>query len=419
MSRLYLQIYLAFIGVALVFVVLGSAVWILRAPDTHERRMYEGVAAVAQDLLPAAPASREDLQAAVDRLGRQLLSDVTVRDGDGTLLAAAGEPLSLPRGERRRSWTRAGARGWTFALPLPDGRWLIARHGSMHGGWEWLGALAIFAVAVAVGAFPVARRLARRLERLRAQVDELGSGDLSARVVVDGRDEVAALARSFNRAADQIERLVESQRSMLASASHELRSPLARLRMAVELLGHGSSRPELRIRVERDIRELDDLIDELLLASRLDTLEHVEKDESIDLLALVAEEGARYDAEVTGVSVRVDGNTRLLRRLTRNLFENARRYGGEARIEASVSTAPPDRVRLRVCDGGPGIPPEERERIFAPFYRLSGTREDGAGVGLGLALVRQIARRHDGDVRCIERAGGGTCFEVDLKKGTR
>lgn len=415
MRRLYLQIYLAFVATALVFALLALIAWALTAGQTHERRMYEGIAVVAQDLLPPAGAPRESLQSAVGRLGELLLSDITVRDRDGALLASAGEPLAMPTGVRQRSWARAGARGWVFALPLPDGRWLIARHGSLHGGWEWVGGLFLFAVAVAIGAYPVARRLTRRLERLRIQVDELGSGDLSARVAVDGRDEVAALAQSFNRAADQIERLVESQRSMVASASHELRSPLTRLRMAFELLGH-DRRPELRERVERDIRELDDLIDELLLASRLDTIEHLDKSDSMDLLAVVAEEGARYDAEVTGVSVRIDGNTKMLRRLFRNLFENARRYGGGTPIAASVNTAPHDRVRVRVSDRGPGVPADERERIFEPFYRLSGTREEGAGVGLGLALVRQIARHHGGDVHCVPRDGGGTCFEVDLPR---
>jgi signal transduction histidine kinase len=365
-------------------------------------------------LLPPVGSTHESLQAAVERLSEQLLSDVTVRDRDGTLLASAGEPLALPRRARRRGWTNTGARGWTFQLPLPDGRWLIARHGSMHGGWEWIAALAIFAVAVAAGAYPVVRRLTRRLERLRAQVDELGSGDLSARVAVEGRDEVADLARSFNRAASQIERLLESQRSMLASASHELRSPLARLRMAFELL-NTESRPELSSRVERDIQELDDLIDELLLASRLDAIDRPETTEPVDLLALVAEEASRCDAAVHGISVGVNGDPRMLRRLVRNLLENARRYGGGTEIEASVTSTGEGQVCLRFLDRGGGVAPQERERIFEPFYRPSGTREDGTGVGLGLALVRRIARHHGGDVRCLPREGGGTCFEVVLR----
>jgi signal transduction histidine kinase len=411
--RLYIQIYLAFVAAALLFAGLVAAVWIVTAPFTHERRMYEGAAAVAQDLLPPVGAPRPEVQAAVDRLSRQLLSDITVRGADGVLLAAAGKPLPLAQRSRRRGWIKSGSRDWTFVLPLPDGRWLLARHRSLHGGWEWLGGLLLLAIAVALAAFPVARRITRRLERLRSQVDEIGAGGLSKRVDVDGRDEVAALARSFNQAADRIEHLLNAQRSMLASASHELRSPLARLRLAFELLG-AADRPELKARVERDIRELDDLIDELLLASRLEAVGRSERRESVDLLALVAEEASRWGFDVGGAPAPVNGDARMLRRLVRNLFENARRYGSGAPVEASVGVDADGTVRLRVMDRGPGVPPDERERIFEPFYRLAGSREDGAGVGLGLALVRQIAHHHGGEVRCLPRDGGGTCFEVVL-----
>lgn len=416
MRRLYLQIYLAFVAATVLFALLVVAVWVVTAPFTHERRMYEGIAAVAQGLLPPLGAPPAEMQGTVDNLSRQLLSDITVRDRDGALLAAAGEPMALPEHERRRGWAKTGRRDWMFVLPLPDGRWLMARHRSMHGGWEWVGALFLFAVAIAAGAYPVARRITRRLERLRSQVDELGAGDLSARVDVEGRDEVAALARSFNHAAERIEHLLNAQRSMLASASHELRSPLARLRMAFELLG-AADRPELKARVERDIHELDDLIDELLLASRLDAIDRLERSESIDLLGLVAEEAARYGFEVTGHPAQVKGDARMLRRLVRNLFENARRYGG-AEVEAEVVADSAGGARVQVMDRGAGVPPGERQRIFEPFYRLEGSREDGAGVGLGLALVRQIARHHGGDVRCLAREGGGTCFEVTLPVGT-
>jgi signal transduction histidine kinase len=123
--------------------------------------------------------------------------------------------------------------------------------------------------------------------------------------------------------------------------------------------------------------------------------------EEVDLLALAAEECARYDIEPQGTPVLVRGDPRLLRRVIRNLLENARRHG-----------APPIEVRMndreiRVCDGGSGVPQAERERIFEPFYRRAGENQ---GAGLGLALVRQIARRHGGDVRC-----DGNCFVVTLR----
>jgi signal transduction histidine kinase len=255
--------------------------------------------------------------------------------------------------------------------------------------------------------------MTRRLERLQQRVDALGGGDLKARVDIEGRDEVADLARSFNRAAERIERLVGAQRSMLAGASHELRSPLARIRVAAELLGE-SAPAELREQLGRDVEELDELVAELLTASRLQALPGPERAEEVDLLALLAEEGARAAAEVEGTPVHVRGDRRLLRRMARNLLENAHRYGGGSAVEASV--VPEGRwAVLRVEDRGPGVPEAERERIFEPFYRPAGWREGPeGGVGLGLALVRQIARHHGGDARCLPREGGGSCFEVRL-----
>ena len=170
----------------------------------------------------------------------------------------------------------------------------------------------------------------------------------TVRVEVEGRDEVAQLARSFNHAADRIARLVNAQRTMLAGASHELRSPLARMRMAIELLPH-DERPELQARLTQDIAELDALIDELLLASRLDALEHLEHTEEIDLLALLAEEGIRSAAEVSGSPVCIQGEPHMLRRLMRNLFENAQRYAAGSPIEASVVLHPTG-ARLCIAD---------------------------------------------------------------------
>jgi signal transduction histidine kinase len=221
---------------------------------------------------------------------------------------------------------------------------------------------------------------------------------------------VARLAESFNRAAGRIEALLRAHRTLLANASHELRTPLTRIRMAVELL-KANADPGRKRELERDIAELDALIDEILLASRLDVVAELEMDEDVDLLALASEECARYeDAALDGQPATVRGDPRLLRRMIRNLLENARRHG-----------APPVAVRMRraggsveltVCDQGPGIPDAEREAVFQPFQRV-GTGA-GGGSGLGLALVRQIARRHGGDARYLGRAGAESCFAVSL-----
>lgn len=290
----------------------------------------------------------------------------------------------------------------------------VPSHSWEHLLLHWLLPLGLLALVLAVAAYPMVRRITGRLERLRSRVDALGHGELDARVEVEGRDEVADLARSFNRAAERIEQLVAAQRRLLAGASHELRSPIARLRMALELLP-AEGRPELRGQIARDIAELDELIGELLLASRLDSREGLPPAEDVDLLGLLAEEAAREGVEVEGEPVVIQGDSRMLRRLIRNLLENARRHGGGSQVEASVVRLEHAAARLRVADRGPGVPEAERERIFEPFYRSAAALQspDG-GVGLGLALVRQIARHHHGEARCLPREGGGTCFEVDL-----
>ena len=145
------------------------------------------------------------------------------------------------------------------------------------------------------------RGLGRRLERLRAGVDRLGGGDLSARVKVEGRDEVAALAESFNRSAQRIEELVAAHRLLLANASHELRTPLARIAVAAALLGENAD-PKTRDSLKQDVAELDQLIEQILLASRLEAVPTLEHREPVDLLALAAEEASHYDLEAAGQS---------------------------------------------------------------------------------------------------------------------
>ena len=249
----------------------------------------------------------------------------------------------------------------------------------------------------------------RRLERLQAGVETLGAGNLSARVQVEGRDEIARLAGSFNRAAARIEDLVGAHRMLLANASHELRTPLSRIRLGIELLEETKD-PKYKVAIEQDIAELDSMIDEILLASRLEANRQPQIEENIDLLALAAEEGARYDGcTVEGEAVTVAGERRLLGRLVRNLIENAVRHGKppvrvEVRRDGNVAI-------LEVMDAGAGVPEAERERVFSPFHRL---RRDSPGAGLGLALVRQIARLHGGDAVVAPRRDHASCFRVSL-----
>ena len=170
-------------------------------------------------------------------------------------------------------------------------------------GFFWT--LSLVAIAVALATYPIIRKLTRRLERLQNGVEKWGEGDLSFRVPEGGQDEVAFLAARFNEAAQCVETLVKSQdallasqKSLLANASHELRSPLARIRMGLELMGAPSS-PAFKDEISRNITELDQLIEEILLASRLDAREaDLGTVESVDLIGMAAEECARADAEL-------------------------------------------------------------------------------------------------------------------------
>ena len=411
MQRLYLRIYLAVLASLAVFALAAGLLWHSFADHGPAREAQEVAATLARNALPPAEASKAEHQAALERLASDLRADVALFGADRAPLAAVGKPLPAP-GEGRESggWMyRWGSRPvWT--VRLPDGRWLEVRMPREGGfpGYRIFLMLALLALAVGVGAYPMARRLTRRLERLQAGVESLAAGDLSARVRTEGRDEVARLAESFNRAAGRIEELVGAHKTLLANASHELRTPLARIRMAVELMKE-SADPVRKAGLEQDIAELDALIDEILLASRLDAVKERDVDEEVDLLALAAEECARYDnVALDGQKISVRGDPRLLRRMIRNLLENATRHGAPP-IEVRVSRTA-EGGELCVCDGGAGIPEAESERVFEPFYR-TGT---GQGSGLGLALVRQIARRHGGDARCAPLRGRGSCFIVVL-----
>ena len=398
--------------------ILAAFVWLAMPLTPSDTRLLDGVGSIIAENLPAADRPVEELETALQRLSERLPAHLSVFDAEGERLAFTGTPLPPPRRDQVSGWAVSRGGGPTVMFRLPDGRWLAARHAqrSRHHPLGSLLVLGGLAAAIVIGAYPVVRRMTRRLERLRERVDELGEGDLSARVHVEGNDEVASLAASFNRAAERIERLVNAQRSVLAGASHELRTPLTRMRVAVELMQ--DERPEIRERISRDIQELDELIGELLLASRLDSINSINelsRNEDVDLLALAAEEAARTGAKVTGEPLRIHGEPRMLRRMIRNLLENGERYAGDGAVEVDVGKSAGGKVRLRVTDSGPGVPAEERERIFEPFYRPPGDRSQAdTGVGLGLALVRQIAERHGGSVRCLPADGGGTCFEVLL-----
>ena len=474
MRTLYLRIYLTVVAVLLLFALVSG--WLLQRNIEQERERFQASASarltawseLLQNALPGADEPPgEQAQALLD-WSQRLRVPLALDDAAGRRIATApsfarvtGMPPPEPPGEPGRPgaddgppprpphaggpWHAEGARHggppdadgpprepqrvrlndgrvlWIVRPSgprRPDGRPLFAEPPFARGAGLAIGLVLLF-VAVAAGAYPVVRRLTRRLESLKQGVEAFGAGALHHRVDAGGRDEVAAVAASFNQAAARIESLVRANQSLLANASHELRSPLARLKMAVEMLesAEAPQRAPLRDEIERNIRELDTLVEEVLLASRLDVAENPLHRDKVDLLAVAAEEAARVGAHVESTrSVHVDGDERLLRRAVRNLLENAQRYGGgEVEIGLGhVTVRGRDCVFLEVCDRGPGVPEAMRERIFEPFFRLPGHAEQAGGIGLGLALVKQIAVRHGGDVRCEARSGGGSVFVIEM-----
>jgi signal transduction histidine kinase len=409
MRRLYLQVYFTIVASLFLVVLTAGAVWHFSAGVLPFEQPFEAAGEVIAELVPPPNAPDAVQQQAIKRLAKRLGADLALFGQTNEPLAAAGLPLPPPDRSRTGSWQHTTA-GPAVSIRLPDGRWLVARlpfsqRPSAARLAAFLGAIAL---AVALGARPVVRRLTGRLERLQRGVESLGAGDLRARVKVEGRDEVARLAQSFNQAASRIESLVGAHKMLLANASHELRTPLTRIRLGLELV---EAEPARKAELTRDIGELDQIVEEILLVSRLDATEGLDARDEIDLAALAAEECARYEGcSVQGEPVTVRGDSTLLRRMIRNLVENAQLHG-KPPVEVTVERRG-DAAVLSVSDRGAVIAPDARERLFSAFYRIPG-RSGPRDTGLGLALVRQIARRHGGDAAyCPER---GSCFTVTLR----
>ena len=395
-QRLYLRIWLAVVvGVAALTLCVAWA-WKI----AEEQRAQNSSTPPSREMVMRGP----DGNVLVEGRGTR----VPGSPGDGVSFEIAGND-----GKAYELWL--APREWREGRPPPrDGAvafWLRPPFGFL-----WM--LGLVGIAVIVGVFPIIRRLLKRLENLQRGVKRFGEGDLSVRVPEHGHDEVADLAHQFNAAAARIETLMTSHKSLLANASHELRSPLTRIRMGLEFMGNDPASARAKAEIQRNISELDQLVDEILLASRLDTGEvDVGMVESVDLIGLAAEECARIDAELdvlTDGPLDVQGISKLLRRAVRNLLENARRYSqGEIQLTLEKKD---HSVEIRVEDHGPGVPREQRERIFEKFYRLPGASERSGGVGLGLSLVRSIAERHGGTVHCEARQDGrsGASFVICL-----
>lgn len=410
--KLQLRIFVALLLMAAVTAACTHLIWSeLVAPRAMDRAPLRALAEVfeAQDdeSLWHSPRMHRRLRV----LGRRFDVEFSVYDRDGHRLFGRRGPRVAP--------TRDGAITWrgrpAHVIHAQDGRalFVVARHGP-RGPPFWV-PLVVLVVVLLAGSYLLSRGITARLERMRNAVEAWGGAAEQPRVSVEGGDEVAALARSFNRAADRIEQLVEGQRRMLASASHELRTPMTRIRMASELMRaepEASRRDDFAQRIVEDLAELDELVNDILTSARLEASE--QSLERVDLSQLVAEEIERFDSAVTGQlaqGIDLEGVDLLLRRLIRNLLQNAFRYGGGSTPAVELNRDA-RHIVLRVTDEGPGIDPADQAHIFEPFFRAKDHHEGHVGsVGLGLYLVHQIARLHGGDVG-YRRQGGTSVFEV-------
>jgi signal transduction histidine kinase len=446
-ARLHTRIYLHFVAVLVLVGLVTVTVFAFGTREAFRRMMAERltrhVAALVVERMDDRHALAERLAEIHDHLGM----DIAVRDRDGRLLAWAGDPLpAVPGGDA----VGRGLRPLTVtSLLAPSSGEVIGavvtapphpmqiRPMGMPPLWRPLIVLAVALLGVAIATRPLARRISRPVERLIDAARRLGGGDLTARVPAPprGADEIAELTQAFNDMAERVERLVRGEKELLANVSHELRSPLTRIRMALELLPHEGDSTRRIADVERDLADLDRLVEDVLTTARLEATGLPTHLGVVDVGALLADlaERARHDPVTAdtsvcvgdGSAIEVTADEALLRRALWNLVENAAKYGAPPITLAARPTA--ENVELSVTDAGPGIAAADRERVFTPFYRGDAARTPGAttddrrGVGLGLTLARRVAEVHGGtiaiDPTAHDAEGRGCRVIISLPRG--
>jgi signal transduction histidine kinase len=297
----------------------------------------------------------------------------------------------------------------------PDGRWTVVRPQPAFGLTAWQQRIALWFVLSALAMAPVAyifaRRLAAPIRLFAAAAERLGRDPRAEPLALKGPAEIRAAVGAFNDMQQRLRRYVEDRTAMMGAIAHDLRTPLTRLRFRIEGLPE-----EQRNKISSDIDQMEEMISAALNFVR-DTTRPGERT-PLELSSLLeslcdemAETGAATEVE-SGEKVVLEGDPMALRRLFSNLLENAVKFGGAARTRVFRDDA---NAFVEIEDDGPGIPPADSEKVFEPFYRRepSRSRQTG-GIGLGLAVVRSIARGHGGDVALMNRVGGGLTARVQL-----
>lgn len=299
-------------------------------------------------------------------------------------------------------------RGWTFFFLQPQHLWIIG--------------------LVVLLCYAFAYHLTSPVRRLRAVVDCFGRGDFSARAPANRKDELGELARSFNQMASRIQTLLAAERRLLLDISHELRSPLARLGVAVELARSGQDREHMLDRIQKEADRLNELVGELLQVTRVESDPSMQKTDPVHLDELLADlvYDSLLEAKTKDCSLLlkapsaavVFGDEELIRRALENVMRNAIRYAPRGTAVDIELIKFPEAAMVTVRDYGPGVPEESLTRIFDPFYRVDSDRNRASGgLGLGLAIARRSVELHKGKLTA-QNARPGLLVIIEFPLGS-
>ncbi len=350
-----------------------------------------------------------------DPSARERFARQTARDVDGSIELFDQRGSSLVRvGEtcRRAAFEFPVMRD---GLQLGSGRVCVAHGSGPVWSWWLVATLGVFMIWAASGR--VASRLARPLDELTDVVTKIGAGDLKARAELSCRqpDEIGVVAVAVNEMAARIEKQMADQRELLATVSHEMRTPLARLRIISEIAKETGASKKTFDDLDREVMEMDALVGQLLASSRVEFGQVSPRPLSLRDLCTEAVERAGLLPEVlriNGASDRLEADPTLLHRALANLFDNAKKHAGG--VEALEVTRDQATVRFEVLDRGPGIA-GDADSLFHKF--IKGKNGSDTGLGLGLALVKRISEAHRGSVIARNREGGGAVFGFEIAAG--
>jgi two-component system osmolarity sensor histidine kinase EnvZ len=417
----------AFLLIALLIVTAVLASFQIYRVYEREPRSRE----LAQQTVSTVNLTRAALVNADPVLRRQLLIELNETEGlrvfpvtasehteplpDDALLQRVAEKVRLTLGEDTRfAYSHDGEEGfWVSFYIDEDEFWVMLPRERFEPffGLQWLGWLAAVLVLALAGAWFIASNIARPLAAMRRAALRLGGGQQPEPLPEVGVRELRTVAAAFNRMAANLQSMERERAMVLAGISHDLRTPLSRLRLALEMSGADTSATDAMI---SDIDEIDAIIGQFLDFAR-GTDEQKEEHDLAELLAELTEHYARIGKDVRLVSHPVAPfrfARMAVRRAVANLVDNALRYAGEP-VEIEVLTRNPS-VAIEVRDQGPGIPANEVERLKRPFTRLDDSRSGAGGAGLGLAIVERTAQAHGGSLELASRAGGGLVARLVL-----